>query len=381
MAHDQDNDSDLSPDQFIGPPHLPGGHDEVGADGSIFLDDEDRSDESPSGPLSEDMELTFHEKVDLAGQIEAIVFASPKPIKSREILEFLESEQEELSLEEVESTLADLVRSYKERGGGFTLVQIPRYGFQFQTVKAVGRLMEKMFSSRPRPLSRAALESLAVIAYKQPVTRADIEHIRGVDSGSIIKNLLERELVACVGRKEESGRPMLFGTTHEFLKVFNLSTLDDLPPLSSFQPSPDLVKGVKERMGEGDHEPNVSDMLAGDHQADMKGRDDHVVSSEVSDPSDSAEEEALLELSREEVSLVTPSEGDTSPSGAVEGDFFGAHDSVEGEPAEGPGLSDALELQGAVLDKEELFTPQEIPTEVQIEPESGSKREASEDHS
>ena len=116
--------------------------------------------------------------------------------------------------------------------------------------------MERLFSSRPRPLSRAALETLSVIAYRQPVTRADIEFIRGVDAGSIIKNLLDRELIACVGRKEDSGRPMLFGTTKEFLKVFSLNTLSDLPPLAAFQPSAEVVGDALKKMN-GEEEVDV----------------------------------------------------------------------------------------------------------------------------
>jgi segregation and condensation protein B len=104
--------------------------------------------------------------------------------------------------------------------------------------------MERMFATRPRSLSRAAQETLAIIAYRQPVTRADIEFIRGVDAGSIIKNLLERDLIRCVGRREISGRPMLFGTTDEFLRVYQLAKLTDLPPLASFQPSYDTQEAL-----------------------------------------------------------------------------------------------------------------------------------------
>src|ERR1700759_1099496 len=80
----------------------------------------------------------------------------------------------------------------------------------------------KIIFKRPRPLSRAAQETLAIVAYRQPVSRADIEFIRGTDSGSIIKNLLERDLICCVGRKDIPGKPMLFGTTEEFLRVYRL---------------------------------------------------------------------------------------------------------------------------------------------------------------
>jgi len=122
--------------------------------------------------------------------------------------------------------------------------------------------MEKMFASRPRPISRAALETLSIIAYRQPVTRAEVEFIRGVDAGSIFKTLLERDLVKCVGRKEIVGRPMLFGTSDEFLKVFNLSSIKDLPPLESFQPSREMVQGAMERIEGQDELVDVEEYIA-----------------------------------------------------------------------------------------------------------------------
>jgi segregation and condensation protein B len=159
------------------------------------------------------------------------------------------------------------VSQYRERGGGFRLENLRKHGYQFRTVQAASPLMARMFASRPRPLSRAALETLAIIAYRQPVTRADVEFIRGVDSGSIIKNLLDRELVACVGRREDAGRPMLFGTSAEFLKVFNLQSLDELPPLSSFQPAQDVIREAKSRLNHGfdDVESDVTQLIEGSH--------------------------------------------------------------------------------------------------------------------
>jgi hypothetical protein len=105
---------------------------------------------------------------------------------------------------------------------------------------------------------------LSIIAYRQPVTRADVEYIRGVDAGNIIKNLMDRNLVACVGRKEDAGRPMVFGTTDEFLKIFRINSLNDLPPLSSFQPAPDLIAQAQDMLAQRedmvDVEPYIADM-------------------------------------------------------------------------------------------------------------------------
>ena len=217
----------------------------------------ERSDLDGSTPM-------FSEGLDLEGQIEAIIFASPKPMKTNDIFDILKKSDVDISMKDLERALKTLVRVYQERGGGFTLVYLKKLGYQFQTVKAAGNLMENLFASRPRPLSRAALETLAVVAYRQPVTRADIEFIRGVDSGSILKNLLDREIVACVGRKEDAGRPMIFGTTQEFLRIFGLDSLEALPPLSSFQPSSELIKGAKEKLDSMGQDLDISEIVEGD---------------------------------------------------------------------------------------------------------------------
>ncbi|SME90066.1 SMC-Scp complex subunit ScpB [Pseudobacteriovorax antillogorgiicola] len=204
---------------------------------SIFEDDDEEP--KPIASHQQTMDpagLNFDEELTLEGQVEAVIFASAKPLKIQDILDIVQDEDQNLKPKDIESVVSQLQKLYDERSGGFTLVHEAGIGYQFQTVVAASYLMEKMFSSRPRPLSRAALETLSIIAYRQPATRAEIEYIRGVDAGSIIKNLMERDLISCVGRKEDAGRPMLFGTTAEFLKVFRIESLDQLPPLASFQP-------------------------------------------------------------------------------------------------------------------------------------------------
>ena len=210
----------------------------------------------------------FEESLDLVGSIEAILFASPKPMRSGDVYEVLKKADVDCGPEQVEQALKSLQKAYREKGGGFSLVYLKRIGYQFQTAKAASFLMEHLFASRPRPLSRAALETLSVVAYRQPVTRADIEFIRGVDSGSILKNLLERDLVACVGRKEDSGRPMLFGTTLDFLSVFNLESLDALPPLAAFQPSADLVREVNAKMNSNNSD-EIPQIVKGDEEGNL----------------------------------------------------------------------------------------------------------------
>jgi len=207
------------------------------------------------GPTSDSRDglMRWDEALTLEGQVEAILFAAPKPLSVQDICEILQDENgDPADHGEIDRVVQNLLRLYRERNGGFRLEHDKGVGFQFRTVPAAAPLMERMFSARQRALSRAALETLSIIAYRQPVTRADIEAIRGVDAGSIIKNLLDRELISCVGRKEDSGRPMMFGTSPEFLRVFRIGSLDDLPPLSAFQPAPETMAEAESRLDLGE---------------------------------------------------------------------------------------------------------------------------------
>lgn len=210
--------------------------------------------------LSEDPKREYY-KMTTEAKIEAIIFASPKPIKQTEILELL---KDELTSEQIEDALKNLRNWYDMRPGGIRLIFMKSLGYQFQTAAEAGPLMERMFASRPRPISKAGLETLAVIAYRQPVTRAEIEYIRGVDAGGILKNLMDKGLVECVGRKPDAGRPMLFGTSQEFLKVFRMGSVKDLPPLESFQPPPELVIEAN-KVAELESPVNVEQFISGDN--------------------------------------------------------------------------------------------------------------------
>ena len=107
-------------------------------------------------------------------------------------------------------------------------------GYQFRTHPSTREWVQQLIAGRPVRLSRAQLETLAIVAYRQPITRPEIDEIRGVDSGSTLKVLLDRELIRILGKKEEPGRPLLYGTTKEFLEFFNLSDLRELPTLREF---------------------------------------------------------------------------------------------------------------------------------------------------
>ncbi len=157
--------------------------------------------------------------------IEAIVFASPEPITLRAILKLLDAEPKE----QVQAAIAELQRRYEDRPGGLQLVEVAN-GYQIVTRPELHEWVRRMFHERTtQKLSVQALETLAVIAYKQPITAAEITEIRGVNTSGVIGTLLERGLVKISGRRQVVGRPFLYSTTREFLDRFGLRDLSDLP--------------------------------------------------------------------------------------------------------------------------------------------------------
>jgi len=157
--------------------------------------------------------------------VEALLFASSDPLSVRRIKTIvpgLETQQVLDALSELKEDYAEGTRSFQivEVGGGYQLTTKPDYSLW------VGKLIESRALQR---LSRAALETLAIVAYKQPVVRSTIESIRGVNVDGVLRTLMERNLVRIVGRAEGPGRPLLFGTTRDFLMQFGLSKLSDLP--------------------------------------------------------------------------------------------------------------------------------------------------------
>ena len=170
---------------------------------------------------------------ELSRAVEALIFVADEPISTRVLAE-VSDEDRDL----IESVVEELVESYDERKGGLQIRQIAG-GWQLATRIECHEDVRKLSRSRPSAkLSLAALETLAVIAYKQPVTVPEILEIRGVQSASAIKTLLEKRLIITKGHKETVGRPMQYGTSKEFLIHFGLKDLTDLPSIEDFE---DLV--------------------------------------------------------------------------------------------------------------------------------------------
>ena len=161
---------------------------------------------------------------DLKNIIESLLFVADEPLsvdRFKNIIGQAETKEIRLALEELEA-------DYDARQGGFYLNQVAG-GYQIRTRPEYTEWIKRLLRPKPLRLSKAALETLAIIAYKQPVIRSDIEHIRGVDCGGVLRVLLERKFIRVLGRKEIPGRPLIYATTKHFLEVFDLKNLKDLP--------------------------------------------------------------------------------------------------------------------------------------------------------
>ncbi|MBI1908601.1 MAG: SMC-Scp complex subunit ScpB [Deltaproteobacteria bacterium] len=171
------------------------------------------------------------EHTELKKVIESLLFASGRPLTAKEIQAVFD---EEISGGVIHEVLDSLKKEYEEQGRGFGLEEISG-GYQLRTKPEFAAWVQKLEQRRPPRLSSPALESLAIIAYRQPVTRPEVEHIRGVDSGAVLKGLLERRFIRVVGKKDEPGRPLIYATTPEFLALFGLRDLSDMPSLKDFE--------------------------------------------------------------------------------------------------------------------------------------------------
>jgi segregation and condensation protein B len=164
----------------------------------------------------------------LKGHVEALLFAFGNPISAEKFAEILEIDRENviMLLEELKQ---DMTGEYR----GLTICEVAG-GYQLCSKPELAPIIEKLVDIQETRLSLAAMETLAIIAFKQPVTRLEMENIRGVKVDGVVTTLMERGLVREVGRKEAIGRPILYGTTDEFLKSFGLNSLDELPNLAEF---------------------------------------------------------------------------------------------------------------------------------------------------
>lgn len=162
--------------------------------------------------------------------IEALLFTSERPLSPSDINKLIPEE----TLLNIKNALKELQDEYEGMGRSFTIKEIAQ-GYQFRTLSEYAPYIQRISSIAPLRLSRAALETLSIIAYKQPILRQEIERLRGVDTGGILRTLIEKNLVKILGRKNLPGRPLIYGTTKRFLEVFDLQSLDSLPKLKEIE--------------------------------------------------------------------------------------------------------------------------------------------------
>jgi segregation and condensation protein B len=205
----------------------------------------DDADEDAAAGVEDARELS---NAHLRGLLEALVFASDRPMKANELARLASA-----PVKQVRAMLAELKASYA--GRGLVLDEVAG-GWLFRTSVQYAPFVRELAAERPVRLTRAQVETLAIVAYRQPITRPEIDDIRGVDSGATLKLLLERDLVRILGKKDEPGRPLLYGTTHQFLEFFGLKSLKDLPTLKEFTELSDESRRVAEaELGEVLPEP------------------------------------------------------------------------------------------------------------------------------
>lgn len=174
------------------------------------------------------------DQIELHQIVEAVLFASSEPLSSQRLVQILGT----ADVKAVRRIIDQLNESYGKIGAAFSIEQIAG-GYQLLTRPDFNNWLSKLHSSRAeQKLSHAALETLAVVAYKQPILRVDIEAVRGVASGEMLRSLMEKGLIKIVGRAEELGRPMLYGTTRKFLEIFGLGSLKNLPKVEDQLPPP-----------------------------------------------------------------------------------------------------------------------------------------------
>ena len=166
------------------------------------------------------------EREEVKSIIDSLLFVADGPVTLQRFQEVIEGSNKD----EIRSALVELQKELENGPRGVRLVEVAG-GYQMRTAKGNAEWVKKFLGGRPARMGRATLETLAIIAYRQPITKAEIEAIRGVDVDGVISTLLERELVRAVARKDVPGRPFLYGTTQQFLELFNLKDLTQLPTL------------------------------------------------------------------------------------------------------------------------------------------------------
>ncbi len=213
-------------------------------DGVAACSAEEIPEGSPGDQASGDAALD-EETVRLVGIVESLLLASGAPVPLTRLVDALGGP----GRREIVAALRALGAAYERDGRGLRLVFVAG-GYQLRSAPEHAHWVRRLMGGRPPRLSRPMLETLAIVAYRQPVTRPEIEAIRGVDADAVLSTLLERRLVKIQGRKDAPGRPILYGTTRDFLEVFGLPDLQALPPLAELADGAESLMARAEQAGE-----------------------------------------------------------------------------------------------------------------------------------
>jgi segregation and condensation protein B len=271
--------------------------------------------------------------------IESLIFVSDQIITALQLARLVKAKQAE-----VRELIAEISADYE--GRGIELIEVAG-GYQFRSAAASAPFVRDLVSQRPVRLTRAQLETLALIAYRQPITRPEIDDVRGVDSGSAIKVLLDRDLVKILGRKDEAGRPLLYGTSAYFLEFFSMKTMQDLPTLREFtELNQEHRELFQRKTGE------IPDL-----------------SSDAEMPHAAAVDE---ELDPDEVAVAAPDRGEShdaadQPHGSSE--FDAADSANEASDLPSPGDDGAAEDERADVGSVELAHDESVATDSELESE------------
>ena len=235
--------------------------------------------------------------------LESVLFASGEPLTIARLAEVVPGP----SRVELRAALAELASRTERERRGVRLIEVAG-GYQLRTAPEYTEWVRRLFQQKPWRLTRATLETLAIVAYKQPITRAEIEAIRGVDADSVLASLLARKLVRIVGRKEVIGRPLLYGTTRQFLEVFGLKDLTGLPALA------ELPAAIPDGVGAG-AAAAAEEAWSGDETGSDAG----------GNPS--------TEIARGRGDLLAPASGGTDPPGARQAERQDGHGTRNPRPS------------------------------------------------
>jgi segregation and condensation protein B len=311
---------------------------DAGGESDEDLDDMDAEPEGDSRPQAAQLD-----EAAFTALIEALLYAADKPLtiaRLRQLTRVADTGRIQAALERLATAHAE---------SGIILSHISG-GYSFRTNSRFSPWVQQLIQGRPVRLSRAQLETLAIVAYRQPITRPEIDQIRGVDSGATLKLLLDRSLVRILGKREEVGRPLLYGTTREFLDFFSLNDLRELPTLREFSELTEESRGVVEKLGM-DAPPAAVAAVVAESQAPAAAAEvaPDVVAAELSD--EPAPEPAAAELSDEPAP--EPEAAEVSDDGSTDAEALLATDDAEEDAGVEPASASEVEASADETKPEE----------------------------